>query len=89
MRIALRCTTWLCLSVMLWTASAEPAHNHSRLASSGSCTLCIATHNVAPPPVLADRGPKLVAVEVVLLVPASPVLLAATPIFGVRGPPLA
>jgi len=48
MRFISRWLTWLCLSLMLWTAVAEATHNHSNKTESASCSVCVVAHSATP-----------------------------------------
>jgi hypothetical protein len=48
MRLWLRWSAWLCLSLMLWTAAAESTHNHPNLAQAASCSICLVAHSSSP-----------------------------------------
>src|SRR5271156_4360189 len=48
MRFTGRWLTWLCLSLMLWTAVAESTHNHPTQTESASCSICVVAHSTAP-----------------------------------------
>ena len=48
MRLWLRWSAWLCLSLMLWTAAAESTHSHPNLAQASSCLICVAAHSSSP-----------------------------------------
>jgi hypothetical protein len=48
MRSAIRCSTWFCLSLMLWTAAAEPVHSHPNQLQSATCSMCILAHSASP-----------------------------------------
>ena len=48
MRLTSRWLTWLCLSLMLWTAAVESTHNHPNKTESASCSICVVAHSSAP-----------------------------------------
>jgi len=48
MRFTCRWLTWLCLSLMLWTAVLESTHNHPNQTESASCSICVAAHSTTP-----------------------------------------
>jgi len=89
MNLAFRLTACFCLSLVLWTAVAEPAHNHDGLAAASGCNLCMATHNVAPAAAAIDPVASLVVLEFVAAAQADVLHHISSPTFGVRGPPLA
>jgi hypothetical protein len=48
MRLWARWSTWLCLSLMLWTVAAESTHNHPTRTESASCSICVVAHSASP-----------------------------------------
>ena len=62
MRVWVRCSAWLCLSLMLWTVAAESTHNHPTPTDSASCLICVAAHSASPASEGADATPAFVAV---------------------------
>ncbi len=48
MRLWAKWSAWLCLSLMLWTATAESTHNHPLRTGSASCTICVVAHSASP-----------------------------------------
>ena len=48
MRFWVRWSTWLCLSLMLWTVAAESTHNHPKQTESASCSICVVAHSASP-----------------------------------------
>ena len=62
MRFWVKWSAWLCLSLMLWTAAAEPTHNHPNQADSASCLICVAAHSASPAPNSANTAPSFAAV---------------------------
>ena len=48
MRFTSRWLTWLCLSLMLWTAVAESTHNHPNKTEAASCSICVVAHSTTP-----------------------------------------
>jgi len=89
MSLTFRLTACFCLSLMLWTAVAEPAHNHDGLGAVSNCNLCMATHQVAPAAAAIDHVMQLVVVEFVNAAQAALLHHISSPSFGVRGPPVA
>ena len=55
MRLWMRWSAWLCLSLMVWTAAAESAHTHPNRTEAASCSLCVVAHS-ANPTVSAHRA---------------------------------
>lgn len=89
MRTWLRWSTWLCLSLMLWTAVAESTHNHPNQTEANSCSICVVAHSANPTPTSANISPVFTAVR---LQTERDVVTAARLHFSdldVRGPPFA
>jgi len=87
MRLWVRWSAWLCLSLMLWTAAAESTHVHSKQTESSSCLICVAAHSARPAPTSAQSAPLFAAVgtlqERAITVHARLDFSEA----GIRGPP--
>ena len=88
MRIWVRWSAWLCLSVMLWTAAVESAHTHPNQTESAACSICVVAHSSSPTvsshysaPVLATIG--LLQEEDLIAVARFDFSEA-----GIRGPPV-
>ncbi len=62
MRFTSRWLTWLCLSLMLWTAVAESTHNHPNKTESTSCSICVVAHSSAPTASSTQARPVFAAV---------------------------
>jgi hypothetical protein len=62
MRFWVKWSAWLCLSLMLWTATAESTHNHPSFSDAASCAVCMAAHTASPAPHSADATPAFAAV---------------------------
>ena len=89
MSLTFRLTACFCLSLMLWTAVAEPAHNHDGLGAVSNCNLCMATHQAAPAAVAVEHVARLVVLDCVFAAQATILHHISSPSFGVRGPPVA
>ena len=63
MRSVLRCSAWLCLSLMLWTVAAESRHYHPSQIDAASCSVCIAAHSAAPPRASDAGQPFFAAID--------------------------
>jgi len=87
MRVWVRCSAWLCLSLMLWTVAVESTHNHPNQTDSASCLVCVAAHSASPASDSADATPAFVAVglweEEALVAPVRPDFSD----LDIRGPP--
>jgi len=88
MRLWLRYSAWLCLSLLLWTAAAESTHNHPSQRENASCTICLAAHTASPAPAVTATAPVFVAIGFAL---EKEVVAKARVEFsdvGIRGPPV-
>lgn len=87
MRVWVRWSAWLCLSLMVWTVAAESTHNHPNQTDSASCLICVAAHSASPAALSGHATP--VFAEVGLLQEER--VLANTRLdfsdAGIRGPP--
>ena len=87
MRFTGRWLTWLCLSLMLWTAVAESTHNHPNQTESASCSICVAAHSTTPTVSCNHARPVF---EAIGLLQEEDVLAKAqfnVCKLGIRGPP--
>ena len=64
MRLWLRYSAWLCLSLMLWTAAAESTHNHPNQTEANSCSICVVAHTANPAPSSTHTAPVFAAVGI-------------------------
>lgn len=88
MRVWLRWSVWLCLSLMLWTVAAESAHVHPSQTDASSCSICQVAHATRPTVSCNDAAPLFVAVG---LLSEQPIVGKARLDFtdaGIRGPPV-
>jgi hypothetical protein len=88
MRLWLRWSAWLCLSLMLWTVAAESTHNHLRQTESASCSICVVAHSASPSLTSNHTTPIFAAVG---LLQEEDIVAKARPDFseaGIRGPPV-
>ena len=87
MRFSSRWLTWLCLSLMLWTAVAESTHNHPNKTESTSCSICVVAHSTAPTATASQARPVFAAIG--LLQVEEVIAQARLSVFelGIRGPP--
>ena len=88
MRSVIRCAAWVCLSLMLWTAAAEPLHSHPNQLQSASCSMCMLAHSATPVGV-AHAAPIFSAIGVL----QEEEIVAEVWVTGfelvIRGPPVA
>jgi len=87
MRVWVRWSAWLCLSLMLWTVGAESTHHHPNRTESTSCSICVAAHSASPAAISGHATPVFAAVgqlqEELVLANARFDFSDA----GIRGPP--
>jgi hypothetical protein len=57
MRVWVRWSAWLCLSLMLWTVAAESTHTHPNQTESASCLICVAAHSASPAVITGHAAP--------------------------------
>ncbi len=88
MRFTFRWLTWLCLSLMLWTAVVESTHNHPNKGEDASCSICVAAHTTTPAASCSHARPVFAAVGV--LQEEEVIAKARLSVFelGIRGPPV-
>jgi hypothetical protein len=87
MRFTSRWLTWLCLSLMLWTAVAESTHHHPNRTESASCSICAVAHGTTPTANSSHARPVFSAIG--MLREEEVVATARLSVFelGIRGPP--
>jgi len=87
MRVWVRWSAWLCLSLMVWTVAAESTHNHPNQTDSASCLICVAAHSASPAAIPGHAAPVFAAVGLL----QEELVLANTRLdfsdAGIRGPP--
>jgi hypothetical protein len=62
MRVWAKWSAWLCLSLMLWTATAESTHNHPLRTGSITCSICVVAHSASPTLNSSQAAPVFAAV---------------------------
>jgi len=89
MRLTARWFTWLCLSLMLWTALAESTHNHSSQTANAPCSICVVAHSTTP--AASSNQARPVFEEIGLLQEVAVVARVRLSVcdLGIRGPPVA
>ena len=88
MRLWVRRSAWLCLSLMLWAAAVESTHNHPTQTESASCSICVAAHSASPTVSSIQTAPVFAAIG---LLREEDVVAKARFDFadlGIRGPPV-
>jgi hypothetical protein len=87
MRLWVKWSAWLCLSLMLGMAAAETTHNHPTRTESASCSICVVAHSANPSPGSSHTAPVFAAIG---LLREEAVIAKARLYFseqGIRGPP--
>jgi hypothetical protein len=87
MRLWVRWSAWLCLSLMFWAAAVESTHNHPTQTESASCSICVAAHSASPTVSSIQTAPVFAAIG---LLREEDVIAKARFDFsdlGTRGPP--
>jgi hypothetical protein len=87
MRLWVKWSSWICLSLMLWTVTVESTHNHPNQTESASCSICIVAHSASPTISSSHTAPVFAAVG---LLREEDVIAKARFDFseaGIRGPP--
>jgi hypothetical protein len=87
MRLWMRFSGWLCLSLILWTAAVESTHVHPNQNNASSCSICVAAHTASPAISASHTAPVFAAIG---LLQAAKVVAKARFDFsdaGIRGPP--
>ncbi len=88
MRLWVRWSAWLCLSLMVWTVGAESTHNHPSKTAASSCSICVVAHSANPTVSSSHNSPVFAAVG---LLREEDVVAKARFDFseaGIRGPPV-
>jgi hypothetical protein len=88
MRLWVKWSAWLCLSLMLWTVAAESTHNHPNQTESASCSICVVAHSASPAVSSGHGTPVFSAVGLFHEEDAIAKVRLAFSEQGIRGPPL-
>ncbi len=87
MRLWVKWSTWLALSLMLWTVAAESTHTHPNQTESASCSICVVAHSASPTVSTARTAPVFAAIGLL----REEDVIAKTRFdfsnLGIRGPP--
>jgi hypothetical protein len=87
MRLWVKWSAWLCLSLMLGMAAVESTHNHPKGTETVSCSICVAAHSSSPSVSSSHTAPVFAAIG---LLREEDVIAKARFDFsdqGIRGPP--
>jgi len=87
MRVWVRWSAWLCLSLMLWTVAAESTHNHPNRAESSFCSICVAAHSASPAVSSGHGTPIFAAVGFTVDENVIAKVRLDVSDLGIRGPP--
>ncbi len=87
MRAWVRWSTWLCLSLMLWTAVAESTHTHPTRTESASCSICVVAHSSSPTASSCHVRPVFSTVDVMQDEEVIAKARLNVSKLGIRGPP--
>jgi hypothetical protein len=88
MQFNFRWLTWLCVSLMLWTAVVESTHTHPNASESASCSICVVAHSTAPSSSTHQAKPIFATVGLLKeeeVVAKAQISMAES---GIRGPPM-
>ena len=87
MRVWVRWSAWLGLSLMLWTVAAESTHSHPNQTKSASCLICVAAHSANPALISGHAAPVFAAVGVLPEQALDNYIRLNFSDAGIRGPP--
>lgn len=87
MRVWVRWSACLCLSLMLWTVAAESTHNHPNQTESASCLICVVAHSASPALISGQAAPSFAAVGILQDQPVDSYARLDFSDTGIRGPP--
>jgi hypothetical protein len=87
MRLWVRWSAWLCLSLMFWTLAAEPTHRHPNQTESASCSICLVAHSASPTLSSRQASPILATIGVLQVEDAVAKARFDFSDAGIRGPP--
>ncbi len=87
MRFNWRAWTWLCVSLMLWTALAESTHSHANQTESASCSICVVAHSTTPAAICNHPEPAFALVGLTQEKEDAVRARLSISKLGIRGPP--
>jgi hypothetical protein len=87
MRLWMKWSAWLCLSLMLWTVGAETTHHHPNRAESATCSICAAAHSASPAVSSSHNAPVFTAIGLFQEQDAVAKARFESSDRGIRGPP--
>jgi hypothetical protein len=87
MRLWVRWSALLCLSLMLWTAAAESTHTHPSPTEAATCSICLVAHTASPAINVAQNAPVFIAIGLFQEESVLPKARIDFSDLGIRGPP--
>ena len=87
MRLWVRWSAWLGLSLMLWTVAAESTHNHPNQTESASCSICLVAHSASPTASTVQAAPVFAAIGLLREEDVTAKARFDFSDLGIRGPP--
>lgn len=88
MRLWMKWSAWLCLSLMLWTAAAESVHTHPNPTDASACSICVMAHASQPTADSAHSTPEFSTVGLLHEDDTIAVARISYADAGIRGPPV-
>ena len=87
MRLWVKWSAWVCLSLMVWTVAAESTHNHPNRTESASCSICVVAHSASPSVSSSQAAPVFAAMGLLREVDVVAKARFDFSDQGIRGPP--
>jgi hypothetical protein len=88
MRLWVRWSAWICLSLLVWTVAAESTHNHPNQTESASCSICVVAHSASPTVSSSQSAPVFAAIGLLREEDVIPKTRFDFSDLGIRGPPI-
>ena len=88
MKLWVKWSAVVCLSLMLWTVAAESTHNHPNQTESASCLICVAAHSASPVAISGHAAPMFAAVGILHEQTIQAKARLDFSDAGIRGPPV-
>ena len=87
MRVWVKWSAWICLSLMMWTVAAESTHNHPNRTESASCSICVVAHSASPSQNTSRAVPVFAAIGLLKVEDSIAKARFDFSETGIRGPP--
>ena len=87
MRLWVRWSAWVCLSLMIWTVAAESTHTHPNPTDSASCLICVVAHSASPATISGNAAPVFAAIGTLTEQTIQAKARLGFSDAGIRGPP--